>query len=92
MFTGKIQEYSKGLSETLKQVRATVVIEGAKVWISLGNEASSVEHVFEDVKLMKVIRHRYAIGEENGIPLYLCKKPKVDIEQWWAAYEKHIFD
>ena len=64
----------------------------AEVWISLGNEKESVEHVFEEVKLVKMIRHTYAIGEENEIPLYLCRKPKIDIEQWWQNYEKHVFD
>jgi hypothetical protein len=64
----------------------------AAVWISLGNEAPAVNHVFEEVTLVKMIYHRYAIGEENGIPLYLCREPKLDIEQWWKDYEPHIFD
>ena len=66
--------------------------ENADVWISLGNEKSSVEHVFEEVELIKIIRHKYAIGEENGIPLYLCRKPKIDLVKWWKDYEEHIFD
>lgn len=64
----------------------------AEVWISIGNEKPVVEVVFEEVALVKIITHRYAIDEENGIPLYLCRKPKVDIEEWWNAYEDHIFD
>jgi hypothetical protein len=64
----------------------------AAVWISLGNETPSVEHVFEEVELVKMIYHKYAIGEENGIPLYLCRKPKRNIDQWWRDYEPHIFD
>lgn len=64
----------------------------AKVWISIGNEKESVEQVFEDVKLVKMIYHKYAIGEENGIPLYICRKPKVNIAVWWAEYEEHVFD
>lgn len=64
----------------------------AEVWISLGNETPSVEYVFEDVELVTMITHKYAIGEENRIPLYLCRKPKVDIEQWWQDYERHVFD
>jgi len=64
----------------------------AEVWISLGNETPSVEQVFEEVELVKMITHKYAIDEENGIPLYICRKPKVDISQWWAAYEAHVFD
>ena len=64
----------------------------AQVWISIGNEKESVEHVFEDVELVKTIYHKYAIGEENGIPLYICRKPKVNIAKWWAGYEEHVFD
>ncbi|MEQ8706151.1 MAG: glycosyltransferase family 39 protein [Phaeodactylibacter sp.] len=64
----------------------------AAVWISLGNKKPSVEQVFEEVELVKMIHHKYAIDEENGIPLYLCRKPKLDIEQWWKDYEPHIFD
>lgn len=64
----------------------------ARVWISLGNEKPSVENVFEETELVKIIYHKYAIGEENGIPLYVCRKPKVDIEQWWKDYEPFIFD
>jgi len=28
------------------------------------------------VELIKIITHKYAIGEENGMPLYICRKPK----------------
>ncbi|WP_273566222.1 ArnT family glycosyltransferase [Maribacter halichondriae] len=66
--------------------------KNAAVWISLGNEKPSVEYVFEEVELVKIITHKYAIGEENGIPLFICRKPKVDIEIWWKNYEEHIFD
>ncbi|MCM5662179.1 ArnT family glycosyltransferase [Galbibacter mesophilus] len=64
----------------------------ATVWISLGNEKPAVTHVFKEVELVKIITHKYAIGEENGIPLYICRKPKVDIPQWWADYKEHVFD
>jgi hypothetical protein len=64
----------------------------AEVWISLGNETPSVEYVFEDVELVTMIRHKYAISEENNIPLYICRNPKVNIESWWKSYEKHVFD
>ncbi|XWN37836.1 MAG: glycosyltransferase family 39 protein [Balneola sp.] len=64
----------------------------ADLWISIGNETGSVNSVFEEVELVKRIYHPYAIGEENGIPVYLCKKPKVDIEQWWADYRNKVFD
>lgn len=66
--------------------------KNAEIWISIGNEAPSVEHVFEDVHLVKTVYHKYAIEEENGIPVYICKKPKIDIAQWWKNYEPYIFD
>lgn len=66
--------------------------EKASVWISLGNETPSVQYVFEQTELVKMIYHKYAIGEENGIPLYICRKPKRDIKQWWMEYEPFIFD
>ena len=66
--------------------------KNADVWISIGNEKPSVEYVFQEVELIKIITHKYAIDEENGIPLYICRKPKVDIEKWWKDYEEHIFD
>ena len=65
--------------------------ENADVWISLGNETPSVEHVFEETELVKIIHHKYAIAEEQGIPVYLCRKPKLTIKQWWKDYEPHIF-
>ncbi|MEM9340290.1 MAG: glycosyltransferase family 39 protein [Bacteroidota bacterium] len=66
--------------------------KNADVWISLGNEKEAVEYVFDEIELVKIITHKYAIGEENGIPLYLCRNPKVDIDQWWQNYKAHIFD
>jgi hypothetical protein len=64
----------------------------ASFWISLGNEARSVHHIFNDCRLVKTITHTYAIGEENNIPLYICQDPKSDIPQWWADYEEFVFD
>jgi len=66
--------------------------KNADIWISLGNEKPSVAHVFEEVELVEIITHPYAIGEEYGIPLYLCRKPKLDLAKWWKDYEPHIFD
>ncbi len=64
----------------------------ATVWISLGNEQPAVEYAFEETELVKVIYHKYAIGEENGIPVYICRRPQVDIPQWWADFEPYVFD
>jgi len=57
-----------------------------------GNETPSVEYLFVEVELVKMIYHPYAIGEENGIPLYICRQPKRNIQHWWKDYESYIFD
>jgi hypothetical protein len=36
---------------------------------------------FADYKLVKIIKHKYAIEEENNIPVYLCRKPKINLQQ-----------
>lgn len=64
----------------------------AEIWISLGNETAAVEYAFEETELVKMIYHKYAIGEEHGIPLYICRKPKRNIAQWWKDYEPYIYN
>jgi hypothetical protein len=62
------------------------------VCISLGNEAESVNRVFEDVRLVRMITHRYAIDEENNIPVYVCKKPRINFRQRWPELKKYVFN
>jgi len=63
-----------------------------EICISIGNEKEAVERVFTDFQLVKMIKHKYAIAEENNIPVYLCRNPKIDIKQNWKSLEKHVFD
>ncbi|MEM6724489.1 MAG: glycosyltransferase family 39 protein [Bacteroidota bacterium] len=64
----------------------------AEVWISIGNETESVQAVFSDVQLVRRMTHPYAIAEEQNIPVFICRNPKVNISEWWAAYEDFVFD
>ena len=66
--------------------------KNAEIWISLGNKKQVLRHVFEEIELVKTITHKYAVAEENNIPLYICRKPKIDIENWWQQYKDHIYD
>ena len=61
------------------------------VCISLGNEPESVNKVFEEVHLVKMICHPYAIGEENNIPVYICRKPRINFRERWPELKKYIF-
>ena len=60
--------------------------------ISLGNQKHSVEMFYEEFTLIKTITHPYAIDEENNIPLYLCKKPKISMQEIWPEFREHVFD
>lgn len=63
-----------------------------QICISIGNEKKVVDSVFTNFKLVKIIHHKYAIEEENNIPVYLCSNPKIDIKKNWKSLEKYVFD
>ncbi|HLA56942.1 MAG TPA: glycosyltransferase family 39 protein [Flavobacterium sp.] len=60
--------------------------------ITIGVEKGVVEHLFEECRLVKIITHKYAIDEENNIPVYICHMPKVDIRKIWPTLEKRVFE
>lgn len=63
-----------------------------EVAISLGNEEDDVYFFYEEASLAKMIRHPYAIDEEHNIPLYLCKKPRVSLKEYWPEWRDNVFD
>lgn len=63
-----------------------------EVVISLGNEDDVVDELFEEHTLVKKVTHKYAIDEENNIPVYICRKPRVKLQQIWPGLEKYIFE
>jgi hypothetical protein len=63
-----------------------------EIVISIGNETDAVNYFFEEVKLIKRIKHPYAIEEEQNIPLYLCRKPKITLREYWPEWRDNIFD
>lgn len=64
----------------------------ATIYISIGVNKTIIESVFQDYKLIKMVKHKYAIEEENNIPIFLCYKPKVEISKIWPTLESHVFD
>ena len=63
-----------------------------KVIITLGIEKQVIEDMFEEYQLVKTIHHKYAIDEENNIPVYLCRSPRVNLKNIWPSLESHVFD
>lgn len=63
-----------------------------EVAISIGNEADVVDMIYEEHQLIRIIKHPYAIDEENNIPVYLCRKPKIKLKDIWPTLEKRVFE
>lgn len=66
--------------------------KSGEVVLSIGLESEVVSRVFSEFTLVKTIRHPYAIEEENNIPVYICRKPKVSLKEIWPTLEKNVFD
>jgi hypothetical protein len=64
----------------------------AEVCISIGVEEESVSRVFNKYKLVRMVRHRYAIDEEHNIPVYICNDPKIDFRDVWPQLKNRVFD
>lgn len=63
-----------------------------EITITIGHEKKVVEKLFKNYELIKIIHHKYAIDEENNIPVYLCKNPKINLKDIWPTLESHVFD
>jgi len=66
--------------------------KSGEICISMGNEKEVLSRYFEELTLVKMITHKYAIDEENNIPVYLCRKSKIDLKKKWPELEKYIFE
>ena len=60
------------------------------VAISIGNEKEVVEYLYEDARLITMITHPYAIEEENNIPVYICRKPRIRFRDLWPKLEERV--
>jgi hypothetical protein len=59
---------------------------GAEVVITVGvRKKADLERDFDDVQLKTTLSHPYAIFYENNIPVYVCRKPRMTLEQLWPG-------
>lgn len=63
-----------------------------EIAISVGNEDGAVDYFYGEKKLIKMVQHPYAIDEEHNIPVYLLRKPKVRLSEYWPQFESRIFE
>jgi dolichyl-phosphate-mannose-protein mannosyltransferase len=55
------------------------------VVITLGMSLDELKPLFGDIELAATIRNEYAIPEENNLPVYICRKPKMSLQQAWPS-------
>ena len=55
------------------------------VVITVGKDFStaSLARVFEEVELVAVFKHDYAIFYETNVPIHLCRKLRIPMEEFW---------
>jgi hypothetical protein len=59
---------------------------GTQVVITVGGtKKADLDRCFEDVRLATRISHPFAIFYENNIPVYVCRRPRMTLEQLWPG-------
>jgi hypothetical protein len=53
--------------------------------IAVGMPLADLKQLFDQVDLAATINNDYAIPEETNLPVYICRKPKVSLQQAWPG-------
>src|ERR1700674_1040073 len=51
--------------------------------IAVGMPLDDLKPIFGQIDLAATIKNEYAIPEENNLPVYICRKPKMTLQQAW---------
>lgn len=54
-----------------------------EVVIAVGMPLEALQPIFGQIDLAATINYDYAIPEENNLPVYICRKPKMTLQQAW---------
>jgi hypothetical protein len=60
-----------------------------EVLIIIGGGAADHAQVFDSVEQVQVFRHEYVMPYENNLPIYLCREPRVTIEEIWPQVKHY---
>jgi hypothetical protein len=58
--------------------------------IAIGMSKQELESIFEQVEQADVITHPYAMPSNRNLPVYVCRKPKVSIQEAWPRAKRFI--
>jgi len=56
-----------------------------EVVVTVGMPIETLQKLFNHVELAATIEDDYAIPEENNLPVYICREPKVTLQQAWPS-------
>ncbi len=51
--------------------------------IAVGMPLEDLKPIFGEIELAATIDNEYAIPEENNLPVYICRKPKMTLQKAW---------
>ena len=53
--------------------------------IAVGLPVDQLRAIFGEVTQAATINYDYAIPEETNLPVYICRKPKMTLQQAWTS-------
>ena len=56
-----------------------------EVVIAVGMSLHELKLLFDDIQVAATIRNEYSIPEEGNLPVYICRKPKMTLQQAWPS-------
>jgi hypothetical protein len=56
-----------------------------EVVITVGIPIEKLQPLFNRIELAATIGNEYAIPEENNVPVYICREPKLTLQQAWPT-------
>ncbi len=54
-----------------------------EIVVSVGFPIEKLQPLFNRIELAATIQNEYAIPEENNVPVYICREPKMTLQQAW---------
>jgi hypothetical protein len=56
-----------------------------EVVVTVGIPMEKLQPLFQHIELAATIRNDYAIPEENNLPIYICRDPKMTLQKAWPS-------
>jgi hypothetical protein len=56
-----------------------------EVVVAVGMPLEELRPIFEDIRLAATVQNGYSIPEENNLPVYICRRPKMTLQQAWPS-------